>query len=76
MKITLEYRNPNPVHCDVVVFVNGANAGTLRLRQEEVVGFQRIVSAGCASARTDQFLSRGRSLPEEVRDSEELDDGA
>lgn len=63
MTIILEYRNPTPSHCDVAVFVNGALTGTLRLRQEEVVGFQQIVSAGCKTP-LDSFLSRGTPDPE------------
>ena len=62
MKITLEYRNPTPVHCDVVVFINGTNTGTLRLRQEEIVSFQTIVDYGCCRG-IDTFLSRGNSNP-------------
>lgn len=58
MKITLEYRNPTLAHCDVVVFVNGGNVGTLRLRQEEVISFQQIVSHGCCMG-IDTFLGLG-----------------
>jgi hypothetical protein len=64
MRITLEYRNPTPSHCTVVVFVNGAQAGTLRLRQDEIVGFQQIVEHGCAKG-IDHFLGRGNPNPAE-----------
>jgi hypothetical protein len=62
MKITLEYRNPTPSHCDVAVFVNGALSGTLTLRQEEVGGFSQILQYGCATG-IDTFLSRGTCVP-------------
>jgi len=64
MNIVLEYRNPNSEHCTVVVFLNGANAGSLCLRQEEVGSFQQILSGGCVDG-IDTFLSRGHSLPQE-----------
>lgn len=63
MRITLEYRHPTPSHCDVVVFVNGANAGTLRLRQEELGDFQMVIDHGL-SLKTDEFLARGNPDPE------------
>ncbi len=66
MKIHIEYRNPTPMHCDVVVFINGANAGKLVLRQEEIVGFQQIVSGGCVKG-IDTFLSSGRSQLKEEK---------
>lgn len=47
MRITLDYRNPTPSHCGVAIFVNGALAGTLTLRQDEIVSFQQILAAGC-----------------------------
>lgn len=65
MTIHLVYRNPTPAHCDVVVFVNGGQAGTLRLRQEEIVGFQQIVQHGCAKG-IDEFLARGNPNPPEA----------
>jgi hypothetical protein len=43
MKITLEQRHPTPSHCDLAVFVNGANAGTLTLRLEEMGPFLQII---------------------------------
>ena len=58
MKIVLEYRRPTPSHCDVVVFINGANAGTLTLRQSEVVGFQQVISHGL-SLPGDFFQASG-----------------
>ena len=63
MKITIEFRNPTPAHCDVVVFVNGANTGVLRLRQDEVVGFSQILSLGCRG-EMDSFVGRGNPNPE------------
>lgn len=58
MKIVLEYRNPTPAHCDVVIFVNDALAGEIRLRQEELISFQMIICNGCHST-FDTFLSKG-----------------
>lgn len=58
MKITLEYRNPSPTHCEVVIWVNGANAGTLTLRQNELFPFQHIIATGTDTS-FDTFLSRG-----------------
>ena len=58
MKITLDYRNPTPSHCDVAVFVNGALAGVLTLRQEELLTFQHIIVTGMDSRR-DEFLGTG-----------------
>jgi hypothetical protein len=63
VKIVLEYRDPNPVHCDVAIFVNNALAGVIKLRQDEVGSFQQILSGGCV-AGVDEFLSKGKSLPE------------
>ena len=62
MKITLDYRNPTPSHCDVAVFVNGALAGVLTLRQEEVDSFQQVIVSGL-SLPTDEFLGTGDSGP-------------
>ena len=62
MKITLEYRNPTPSHCGVAVYVNGALAGELILRQEEISGFNQIVQHGCAKG-IDTFLGRGNPDP-------------
>ena len=58
MKITLEYRNPSPSHCDVAVFINGALTGILTLRQDEIGSFDQIISHGCAKD-IDYFLGRG-----------------
>lgn len=62
MRITLDYRRPTPSHCTIGVFVNGALAGELVLRQDEVVAFQQIVSFGCF-ATMDSFLSTGNPDP-------------
>lgn len=62
MKITLDFRNPTPSHCEVAVFVNGAYSGTLTLRQEEVGSFQQVVANGL-SLDTDEFLSTGHPNP-------------
>lgn len=66
MRITLEYRNPTPAHCTVAVFVNGALAGELVLRQEELVDFELILRRGISTSLGDSILSRGKSLPEEA----------
>lgn len=58
MKIVLEYRNPTPTHCDVAVFVNGALAGVLNIRQEEVDEFQQVIASGL-HAPGDSFSARG-----------------
>jgi hypothetical protein len=63
MKITLDYRHPTPSHCDVAVFVNGALAGVLTLRQEELGTFQHIVLHGMDNER-DQFLGTGDPGPD------------
>ena len=62
MKITLDYRNPTQSHCDVAVFVNGALAGQLTLRQTEVGGFDQIIHHGAAKC-LDTIVSRGPTLP-------------
>ena len=62
MKIHLDYRNPTPSHCDVAVFVNGALAGVLTLRQEELGDFQQIISNGL-SLPTDEFHGTGNPEP-------------
>ena len=58
MRILIEYRHPTPAHCDVAVFVNGANAGTLRLRQDELASFESILRRGCETPG-DDFVARG-----------------
>ena len=63
MKITLDYRNPSPLHCDVAVFVNGALAGVLRLRQDELGTFQHILNFGM-DPRRDEFLGTGNPGPD------------
>ena len=62
MKITLDYRNPSPSHCDVAVFVNGALTGVLTLRQEELITFQHIILHGLDKHR-DEFLGTGDPGP-------------
>jgi hypothetical protein len=62
MKITLDYRHPTPSHCDIAVFVNGALTGQLRLRQEEVNAFARIVLDGCLR-NLDLFTEKGDPTP-------------
>ena len=62
MKITLDYRNPTPSHCDVAIFVNGAYAGVVTLRQSEVGEFQQVISNGLSLA-TDVFLATGNPDP-------------
>lgn len=64
MKITLEYRSPTPSHCDVVVFVNGAFSGALRMRQEELDGFEQIILRG-VQLPTDELRIVGDSDPPE-----------
>jgi hypothetical protein len=58
MKITLDYRNPSPSHCDVAVFLNNAFTGTLTLRREELDVFQHIIVNGLSPVH-DQFLATG-----------------
>lgn len=60
MKIILDYRNPTPSHCDVAIFVNGALAGTICLRQEEIDVFQDVICRGLHMPG-DKFLSTGKS---------------
>lgn len=62
MKIHLDYRSPTPTHCQIVVYVNGAYAGTLTLRQDELVDFQQIIVSG-QSTPTDEFLGTGNPDP-------------
>lgn len=61
MKIVIEFCNPTPSHCDVTFFVNGANAGTITLRQEELAVFQDIVFHG--PTKRDEVISRGDPNP-------------
>ena len=62
MKVTLDYRNPTPSHCDVAVFINGALAGVLKLRQQELDVFQHIIVHGM-DPRRDEFLGTGDPGP-------------
>lgn len=63
MKIILDFRNPTPSHCDVAVFINGALAGVLTLRQDEVGSFHQIIEHGLSLLPTDAFLSTGNPNP-------------
>jgi hypothetical protein len=67
MKITLDFRNPTPTHCDVAVFVNGAFTGVLKLRQDEVGSFHQVISNGL-SLSSDEFLSTGNPNYEREKD--------
>lgn len=62
MKITLEYRDPTPSHCDVAIFVNGALAGVIKLRQSELDVFQDVIKQGLHMPN-DEFNSRGDPNP-------------
>ena len=62
MRITLDYRHPSPSHCYIGVFVNGACAGELCLRQEEILTFQMVISHGL-SLPDDVFKSSGNPDP-------------
>ena len=68
MKITLDYRNPTPAHCDVAVFINGALSGVLTLRQEEVDSFQDVLITGL-TLETDEFWATGRSTLKDSYDN-------
>lgn len=57
MNIVIEYRNPTPSHCDVALFVNGALAGTITLRQSELVAFQDFFFFG--QKQMDKVIARG-----------------
>jgi hypothetical protein len=64
MKITLDYRKPTPSHCDVAVYVNGALAGILTLRQDELIPFQQIIVNGMRPpGQGDEFLGTGNPDP-------------
>lgn len=58
MKIHLRADNANGVHTTFTVFVNGANAGKLTMRDTEAASFHQIVASGCSN-RVDTFLSTG-----------------
>lgn len=62
MRISLNYRNPTPAHCDVAVFINSAFTGTLKLRREELGDFQQLMVLG-ARARGDSFSATGNPDP-------------
>jgi len=59
MKISLDYRNPTPSHMQVAVFVNGALAGVLTLRTEEVVPFTKVILNG---RKGSERASTGRAV--------------
>ena len=63
MRLLLEYRHPTPSHCTVAIFVNGALAGELVLRQDEIVTFQQIIFNGY-SKDLDQVNARGNVTAE------------
>lgn len=65
MRITIEYRNPTPSHCDVAVWINGGLSGTLCLRQEELLDFQQIMDKGCRGLG-DNLTVRGNPDPNSV----------
>ena len=46
--ISIDFRNPTPSHCEVAIFVNGAQAGVITLRQDELMDFQSIILDGAA----------------------------
>lgn len=58
MDVVIDFRHPTPSHCEVRVFLNGGLTGTLTLRQDEIMGFQQILGAGCRSA-VDTFRATG-----------------
>ncbi len=57
--LAIEFRDPTPSHCDVAVWINGAMAGTLRVRQEEVMTLQDLFLRGIQKRAGDTFVSRG-----------------
>lgn len=66
MRLHINFRNPTPSHCDVAVFVNGALAGVLTLRQEELFDFQDIVFNG--QGEYHQVRSDGNPNPREEKE--------
>jgi len=54
MRIHFEYKNPTPSHCDIAIFVNGALAGRITLRQDEILIFQNIILQGI-NTKFDRF---------------------
>jgi hypothetical protein len=73
MRVTFAYRHPTPAHCDVAVFLDGAMTGTLRLRQDELPAFRRIVAAGCDVPGNGFFVETGVSHPGDRRFGDPLD---
>src|SRR3990172_9004511 len=55
MKIHLEYRNPTHSHFDIAIFINGALAGEITLRQGEIITFQDIILHGI-NPKLDKLL--------------------
>ena len=64
MKITLRADEANGAHTRFTVFVNGANAGQLCMREDEATSFYQIVSMGCC-ADVDEFLGKGHWTKEQ-----------
>ena len=60
MRIHFEYKNPTPSHCDIAIFVNGALAGEITLRQGEIITFQDIILHGI-NPKLDKFNATGNS---------------
>ncbi len=62
MKIHLRADSTNAAHTTFTVFVNGANAGRLRMTVDEAASFHQIVSIGCKGPM-DKFVSTGEWSP-------------
>ena len=60
IRIALNYRNPTPSHCDVAIFINGALAGVLTLRQNEIAPFRQVISEGM-TRHTENLLATERN---------------
>lgn len=71
MKISLDFRHPTPAHCDIAIFVDGGLAGTITLRQDEIVEFNEVVASGCKKVGVG-FLRTGNSVwsPTDEEDGE------
>ena len=59
MNINLRAVAANGAHTTIRVFVNGASAGLLTMKEEEAGNFHQIVANGCAKG-VDTFLSDGK----------------
>lgn len=66
MRIALDLRHPTPSHCDVAVFVNGALAGVLTLRQAEIVEFRALVVAGAVNLGARIELTGSGEPPQRI----------